>query len=136
MRDVEQKQVHKLIGGALLSAIDAHGPITRENCGSAIKRVAHQMRSFQFQSLITEQQKIRDCEQDGHLWSRWKQYRREVPPKLASRVSRSGRYIEARQRRNCFVCRVVQDVPEESGGHKIVSDERHRYEPNASHPDD
>lgn len=41
---VSAPQVRKEIQGALVAAIDAHGPITRANVGSATKRVAGSLR--------------------------------------------------------------------------------------------
>ncbi len=37
--------VEKAIAGALRSTIDAHGPITRERIGSAVKRITGQLKA-------------------------------------------------------------------------------------------
>ena len=36
-------QLEKLVAGALKSAIDAHGPISKDNLSSASKRIARQV---------------------------------------------------------------------------------------------
>lgn len=43
--DIQQTKLFRVIRGAIVSAIDAHGPITKENVGSAAKRVASSVRA-------------------------------------------------------------------------------------------
>jgi len=40
-----RSKIEKMICGALQSAIDAHGPITKDNKNSAAKRILGQLRS-------------------------------------------------------------------------------------------
>lgn len=35
-----EPELQRIVGGYLKSTIDAHGPITRDSCGSASKRIA------------------------------------------------------------------------------------------------
>lgn len=43
---IPDSKLHKLINGALHSAIQAHGPITKEKISSAARRVANQIVGF------------------------------------------------------------------------------------------
>lgn len=38
-KDLDRKQLERLLAGAMKSCIDAHGPITRDWTGSAAKRM-------------------------------------------------------------------------------------------------
>lgn len=44
--DIQKHPLHPVVVGALKDAINAHGPITRENIGSAAKRIVSQVEGY------------------------------------------------------------------------------------------